>query len=465
MNILYLSAPAGAQKTQAIIDTASRNAREGHKTLIVQPTILLLQKTEERLRQHDSTALVSSIHSGKIAGSGIAISNHLATTHQDGEILFICQEGFDQLQGFPRRDEWNVVFDEVPKLDIRHEYNVPKSHRIVTDFLCLAGSEGRYSRLKPKDPTTLKAIALNRRGDEVWVRFQPLARCLCSDGWETYVLTESFEKLLANRNEKLTAYSVRKPCSLSGFKSVTFAGALFEDSLLYNAWKAQGIEFVEDQELNSKLAFREHVNGHLLTIKYALQGQWSKNRRDQAGIEKAVIDAFCKGLGDQPFLWQHNKDREHRHPFGNKENAKKLPYVPHGLNEYLDLHNVAVLSAYHLSPDHRTFHKEMWSLTDTQITVATHLMAIYQAVMRSSLRDPENKDRKTILLPDRNTAQSMSLIFPGSQLSCLDVDPTSVEAPKKRGRPPKYDGSDAQRLRQRVQASRERKKLKEMELG
>lgn len=464
MKILFLSAPAGARKTQAVIEAACQIAREGQKTLIVQPTISLLEKTEERLRQHDSTLLVASIHSGKLAASGAAISKHFATTHQDGEVLFICQEGFDQLQSFPRRHEWNVVFDEVPKLDIRHEYNVPKSHRIITNHLCLDDSQGRYSRLKPNDPKMLKEIALNRPSDDVWGRFQPLARCLCSDDWETYVLTRSFEKLLANRNEKFIAYSVRRPRSLSGFNSVCFASALFEHSLLYRAWKAQGVEFAEDQERSAKLAFKEHQNGHLLTIKYALQGQWSKSKRDKKGVERLCTDAFRKELGDQPFLWQQNKDRDHETPFGTMEGAKQLPHVPHGLNDFLDYNNAAILSACHLTPDHRAFHKEMWGLNDTQVTAATHLMAAYQAVMRSSLRDPENTDRKLILLPDQNTAALLSAFFSGSELNSLDVDLTSLEVPKTRGRPPKYIGSAAERSRQRVRASRERKKMKEMEL-
>lgn len=245
---------------------------------------------------------------------------------------------------------------------------------------------------------------------------------------------------------------------------MTFASALFEQSLLYHAWKGQGIEFVEDNRLGASLAFREHQNGHSLTIKYALPGQWSKNRRDQSGTEKVIIDAFRKELSGNPFLWQQNKDRELTNPFSGMEGATQLPYMPHGLNEYLGFHNAAILSAYHVKSDHRTFHKAMWNLTDVQVTSATHLMAVYQAIMRSSLRDPENDHRKLVLLPDHNTATSLAGFFPGSQLSCLDVDLTSVAAPKKRGRPPKYEGSDAERLRRRVQASRDRKKIKDMEL-
>lgn len=245
---------------------------------------------------------------------------------------------------------------------------------------------------------------------------------------------------------------------------MTFASAHFDQSLLYHAWKAQGIEFIEDRKLGANLAFREHQNGHLLTIKYALPGLWSKHRRDQAGIEKVIIDAFRKELSGLPFLWQQNKDRELTNPFSGMEGAMQLPRVPHGLNEYLGFHNAAILSASHLTPDHCAFHKAMWNLTNAQVTSATHLMVVYQAVMRSSLRDPENSDRKLILLPDQNTATSLAGFFPGSQLSCLDVDLTSVAAPKKRGRPAKYEGDEADRGRQRTRASRERKKMRESEL-
>jgi hypothetical protein len=299
VKILYLSAPAGARKTQAIVEFASQSVCEGQKTLIVQPTIALVEDTEDRLRQHDPSALVLSIHSGKLDGSVAAISNHLAKTHSDGETLLICQEGFDQLPSFPRREEWNIIFDEVPKLDIRHEHNIPKSHRVITDYLSVEGSKGRYSRLNATDPATLRAMALNRVDDEVWGKLQPLAQCLCSADWDTYVLTENYEKLLAGKNEKFTAYSVRKPSGLSGFKSVRFASALFENSLLCHAWKSRSVEFAEDKELRKALAFSEHLNGHLLTIKYTLPGRWSKYRRNQAGIERLIVNAFRDALGNR----------------------------------------------------------------------------------------------------------------------------------------------------------------------
>ncbi|MGO4574103.1 hypothetical protein [Microvirga sp. 2TAF3] len=336
------------------------------------------------------------------------------------------------------------IFDEELNLDVSHVLNIPKSHPIITQYLSLEAVTDRYSRLKINDIAEVQAIANNKSGDEVWGKLQTFARYLCSEDWETYVLTNSFTKLLSRKNVKLTAYSVRKASSLSIFKSVRFASALFEHTLLYQGWKAQGVNFIEDQDLKRGLSFSEHENGHLLTIKWGLPGVWSKHHRNQAGVEDAIIKAMRRDLADQSFLWQQNKDRADTLPFLGMDGAKELPNFPHGLNDFSGYHTVAILTAAHLAPDRRKFHQELWGLAPSQI--GTHLLSVYQAVMRSSLRKPQCTGPKTILIPDYATVKSLLDIFPGSRAVQLDVGLESSEVSRKRGRP-RIHKDDAERLR------------------
>jgi len=54
-----------------------------------------------------------------------------------------------------------------------------------------------------------------------------------------------------------------------------------------------------------------------------------------------MIDASKKLFDKEPFLWMANKSVPSC-PFGTK-NATRLPNVPHGFNQYANVHNVVVL--------------------------------------------------------------------------------------------------------------------------
>lgn len=107
---MYLSAPAGSGKTQSIVEFSIRNANDGRKTLIVQPTKLLVDSTAERIRRASQSVRVRSIHTGTVCGATEEISKHIGRADTDAEVLLICQKGFDQLQEMPRLNEWDANF-------------------------------------------------------------------------------------------------------------------------------------------------------------------------------------------------------------------------------------------------------------------------------------------------------------------------------------------------------------------
>src|SRR4029077_10507829 len=126
-----------------------------------------------------------------------------------------------------------------------------------------------------------------------------------------------FEKLKTGQQDRLSVHSVQMPCVLDGFKSVTIVSANFTDTMVYRLWSAKGVDFREHRTLTSLLQFREHTNGHLITIKYADEGSWSKYRRltklnPAKDEETTVMDALVKAakatFSDKAFVWQANKD-------------------------------------------------------------------------------------------------------------------------------------------------------------
>ena len=116
-------------------------------------------------------------------------------------------------------------------------------------------------------------------------------------------------------------------------------------------------------------------------------------------------------MNGDTYAWVANKDVA-RSPFASSD-AICLPQVSHGLNAFQHLDHIVFLSARLPSPDHFGF--LMWiGITDDEVRRATYFEPVYQTVMRSSLRDPNNFNPKTVIVPDRQAAEFIQGLFPGS---------------------------------------------------
>ena len=232
------------------------------------------------------------------------------------------------------------------------------------------------------------------------------------------------------------------PSVLDGFKSVTIVSANFTDSMIYRLWSAKGVDFKEDKRLTSSLLFREHSNGQLITISYADESSWSKYRRltklDQAKDEEttvmgAIVQAAKAKLADEVFVWQANKGVPDTLFDGEGE---RLPNMPHGLNCYSHINNVAFFSSLNPPTDHFRF-LETQGISGPEVRRAIYHQALYQSVMRTSIRDPKNIELKTIIVADNSAAIYLNSLFPGSRIDKLETDIPKLERPKT-GRPRKY---------------------------
>jgi hypothetical protein len=199
-------------------------------------------------------------------------------------------------------------------------------------------------------------IARNINHDQIYETFREFSQTLLNRHWDSFVVTEKFEKLKAGKQKQLSVHSVLLPSVLKGFRSVTIASANFTDTMVYRLWSAKGVDFKEDRALTSSLRFQEHQNGHLITIKYADKGEWSKYRRltnlnldndQEATVGDAIVQAAKGTLSEKTFVWQANKSESDILFDGN---GKRLPNVPHGLNSYSHINDVVFLSSLNPKP-------------------------------------------------------------------------------------------------------------------
>ena len=171
---------------------------------------------------------------------------------------------------------------------------------------------------------------------------------------------------------------------------------------------------------------------------------------EETTVMDAIVQAAKAKLSDKTFVWQANKDVPDTLFDGNGE---RLPNVPHGLNGYSHINNVVFLSSLNPAPDHFRF-LETQGISGPEVRRAIYHQALYQSVMRTSIRDPNNIEPKTVIVPDISAAEYLNGLFPGSQIEKLETDIPKLERPKT-GRPRKYQ-SDKDRKTQYRQRQKQK---------
>jgi len=275
-----------------------------------------------------------------------------------------------------------------------------------------------------------------------------------------YINLEQYRKLQQGngKTRQLTFHCVLRPQVFEGFKKVFIAGADVEHSILYHLFAEQGVRF-ESHWLKERLRYNSHNNGDLITIYYAFEGFWSKQGQRKALVPgdpvtnvERIVKAAKDLFGDEPLLWMGNISIQ-ACPFGTNR-AIRLPNVPHGLNQFGHIHNVAVLSASNPPPAHFKF-LETRGVSPAQVRIAIQGSSVYQAALRTSIRS-DSDHPKIIVVPDRETAEWLAKQFPGCRLERLQVGIPVEIRPNKPGRKRQYE-TKAERQREYRRRKREAK--------
>lgn len=236
----------------------------------------------------------------------------------------------------------------------------------------------------------------------------------------------------------------RRDQTTDSFAEVTLMGAAFNESLLGLIWPALGVEFAAKTEILQGLRYHAHDCGPRLHFEYLFEADWSKNfagkrsgyRQRENPNFSILLECVAERFQGQRFVYLTNKDTE------RQVNAQlvpimgeQLPNAPWGLNCYQHVHNAAILSALNPTPAHLKF-LESLGLSDFAIRNALFHSQIYQAIMRTSLRDLNSTAPVRIILPDLKSAMAVSQKFPGCQISRVTGEIDEYQ-PKPRGRPKK----------------------------
>ena len=444
----------GSAKTYTALRYAIRRAALGQKFIIVQPTMNLIADTLRDCASFDHGVPYRAIHGGTTGNVVGDIIAHTKAAQPGGELLFVTHSAFMLLPYFDRRDLWDVIWDELPQADFCEELNVPNSHRLITDLIAVDPetknlADNRYAPVVANDRRGLQAIARNVEGDQVWTVFQQFAQKVVSDHWSAYVLDDQFCNLIesSGENRKLLTFAHLKPSLFEGFATATIMGACFEESVLFHLWMAMGVKFRTHTTIQNRLRYQQHDNGGLLTIRYATEESWSKNFRDKPlsgdqarTVLDQVVERVKQAVGDVDFVWMGNKDNNDDIFNGH---GHRLPNSPHGLNPYQHIHHAVILAALNPPPAHFSF-LDALGLDSSEVKRAGYWQSCYQAAMRISLRNPADRNPKTVTVMDRATADWLATMFPGCAIEALGLN--GMPSKGKPGRPREH-ASTADRKR------------------
>ncbi|CAM3109767.1 hypothetical protein JHFBIEKO_4328 [Methylobacterium mesophilicum] len=467
LDINTVAASFGAGKTTLIAKDSITLAASGETTLILQPTLDLNDQTARCLRQIDPSVHVEIINSKTRPNRAVgSLFEHMKRPFDGPHIVLSTFASFENLPALVNAGHFHVQCDEIPKGFISVSKQVPRNHTNLTNAIEIVPRGSTFGEVVIRDNGAIRTIAENRKNDEIDGVLRPVAQLFLNRNYRTFVKREQYEDLLKGRGDDsyLRIFSLLKPETFEGFRSVGMLGARAQDTLLYKWFKRNGVRFIDDEDALSKLRYREHLNGEKIDFYYGSETNWSLYAQSQDGsIRGKFLDRAINLLEGQPFCWLDNKVFETESPFGQLPGNEKLPHFSHGRNDFQHHDRIVITTAFNLPNHDAEFLEDFAGICKTEQKIAHDYLNTYQSLGRISIRDPNNNNRKMVILPDRQNAEWQSQLFPGSRVHSLGVDDRK---PKKPGRTKQYESATERQRARRQRLKQEQEGLVERyELG
>ncbi|WP_043344296.1 DEAD/DEAH box helicase family protein [Belnapia moabensis] len=459
MLINSVDALAGAGKTHTAIEYAIECARKGDKIAIVQPSKHLIQQSYNQAVRAAPDVMVRRIDSGTHPMQvRTALINHLNRPFPEGEILFLTHAAFLSLPYWHNPGGWHIIIDEIPNVVEDLSRRVPVSHVTLTRHLELHDRNHAYGRVEVREDArpALRAIADNELDDEAEEVFAAAAGRILDPNWTVFANTASFGRITRGEatmeQNSLKLFGLMLPSLLGGFASVTVMGAMFHESVLAMVWRSYGVNFQPHPVIQPRLRYGSHTNGSLLTIEYLWEHNWSKRFRDDKlpdgrTLLEASVQYASATMAGKKFIYVANLDCQHEVRV-DLPGGTQVSSVCHGLNTYADIHNCVFLSALKFTGD-RYKCLEAMDVSRDELDRAHYLQSVYQAVMRTSLRDHTSTNPKHIVVMDRMAADYLASHFPGAAVRKASTPRTKSG---DIGRPRKWRDEAARKRAERKQA-------------
>lgn len=468
MKIFTINGVCGSGKTQAMIDYTAKFYAAGGKFIIAQPTIQLCQETASFFydRGIDTQLITSDNQSGATpAAYKRAISQGIA--NQKGCVVITTHRTFLDAQiDAKQRGHFNVFFDEVPQIDATIGLNLKHSHESFFNehfevTPCTDNDELCDISIKVGHVATISELQrAGRQGKDLRYKDSTLLQFMEStlDPSHANYLNKAKWMQRTSHDYQLLMHSILKPDAFRNWQSCRVMGANIEDSMMHLIWPTYGVHFKPDPTKEFQLKTDHNdLQSRRISIYYFCGRDWSKYARDaggQAAIDK-LKDAVNDLFGQQPSLIVANNDIEGF----DLHNSTRISNICHGINEHRNKNNILFMSALNDVPAHFGFLSRWQGIDGTALKKAKGMETMYQATMRTSLRDKDSTAEVKIVVPDINAANFLADMLPNVKIQPMDgICDVWGKPQSTRGRPRKeVTASSAERSKKHRAAKAARK--------
>lgn len=419
IRVNYVSAPCGAGKTEAAI-AFIQNHRQEANFIFVSETNALLWEVKNRIHQSglDATIISSATHHGQVVS---AIQRHvIGVPENSGDILLITWEALTRLPYMPPNKKPHIIIDEIPQADQFFSFHLPVNSHLIRDHISLVATyhNSEIAMVRGKDSKRLQKLL--REKDDCIEPLRGLFSCLCSPNMITFVDVKSWNAFHAADGAGDKTLFFLSLLSANLFQDVILLGANIEDSLLFKSLpRFFNCQFVPHEEINSSLSATPPVGGNL-KIRFLLEGRLSSKTTFNQQIEgdKSIIDQMdevaIREFGNDKYLYVPNTDRTS--VIDGLPNARRISSCCRGVNSYQDYSKIYFSAALNRSPAHCGMLRNL-GFTHDELVRSTAGEAAYQAMMRTSLRNPSSHEPVTAIVGDERVARYLATLT-----GCKDVE-------------------------------------------
>ena len=429
--IYYVSGLCGSGKTYGM-GLYIKKSEFQKKFMITIPSRKLADEIEEQLNNLGITH-VYKIYSEDDQEESVPsrINSTIEEINALGQGVIICtQQIFPRIGYIENKREWTLIVDEIPAVDRFSDPTLPHTHHIITPYI--KATDEYFGMTMRKIESSNQSMGSNK--DDILDVIRPIIEDVSSEHFLSYTDTANWDKLVkknkisddktyktqyGNERNKLYFLRMLQPSVFGGFQQVIMMGANFEQSLLYKYWSDyRGVKFVPFKPIVKNLRFTEHNNGHRLTIRYLQEVNWSKTISKKSTNGESYLEKHTKTvrefMGDKEFLYMTNNSDKTEF-----DNGFKAPVICHGMNQYQHIDNIYFSPALNNQPKHNAMLVDLGINKDFIKDAMSHEMA-YQAIMRTSLRNPHSGTPITAVVVDKTTAEFIAGLFPNCLIAPMD---------------------------------------------
>jgi hypothetical protein len=439
LTIRTVNGLCGSGKTHALCKQVAETVG---KYVIAVPTRVLANQYK--------TALINNgiydaavIHGGN---TGTVKKDIFQAIDNDVRVIVITQSALQQEVHHKIDSTYRIVLDEIPSIDSFDELRIPHNLDIIRNFFSIDESyenDNLYHVVISKQNRKLVAAFIKKQRDahdKMWEHIYEFIAdtyegnfvVVDKQSWDRLVIVgtitpdEIDEAVTEYGNQMNTLYylSITTPKIFSAH-NLTIMGANFNESMLYHIWSTHfGVKFVTDHLLESKLRYTSHNNGSLLTAHWMQEEKVTKHNLGK-GVREKYIDQVTKFFGSEPTIFVTNKDAEELKP----ASWTHCPTVAHGLNTYDQFTNIYFDAALNRKPKHYTMLSAFGISSSIAIRSSAHEI-MYQAIMRTALRQPDNTQMINVVVADREMVKVLVELFPEMKTAQLGDAPRKSKLSK-----------------------------------